>query len=230
MKKGTAALGPLLEIAAALTLSVAVLAAATGGWRAEVAGVPLSVRAVSRPLLILAMLLVARWFAARHRATRVAAFSSAAARIVAAACLVSGVLAWATCLSPYVGGADSYGYVSAAERIRDGTLIHREPLAAVLPYADGIGAATPLGYVRSPRVAESNVPAYPLGLPALMAAAAGIFGPHAPFLVPMALGLVLIATCVWLTRVCGPTTSPSRWRPAPPSRGTRSCSRTRFNR
>ncbi len=100
-----------------------------------------------------------------------------------------------------MGGADSYGYVSAAERIRDGTLIRHEPLAALLPYADGIGAATPLGYVRSPRVAESNVPAYPLGLPALMAAAAGVFGPRAPFLVPMALGLVLIALCVWLTRL-----------------------------
>ncbi len=90
MKKGTAALGPLLEVAAALTLSVAFVAAATGGWRGEAAGVPLSVRAVSRPLLIFAMLLVARWFAAPHRATRVAVFSSAAARIVAAACLVSG--------------------------------------------------------------------------------------------------------------------------------------------
>ena len=181
-------------------LSVALLAAATGGWRAEIAGVTLSVRAVWRPLAIVAMLLIARWLTARDRATRAADFSAAAARIVAGACLLSGVMAWMTCLSPYVGGADSYGYVSAAERIRDGTLIHREPLAAILPYADGIGPATPLGYVRSPRIAESNVPAYPLGLPALMAVAAGLFGPRAPFLVPLALGLVLIATCVWLTR------------------------------
>ena len=111
------------------------------------------------------------------------------------------MIAWMTCLSPYVGGADSYGYVSASERLRDGTLIHREPLVAILPYADGIGAATPLGYVRSPRVADANVPAYPLGLPALMAVAAGLFGPRAPFLVPFAFGLVLIATCVWLTRI-----------------------------
>jgi hypothetical protein len=198
MKKGTA---PLLEVSAALMLGVAILAAGTGGWRAEVAGVTLSVRAVWRPLLVVALLLVARWFVARDGATRVTVFSAAAARVVAGACLVAGVLGWTACLSPYAGGADSYGYVSAAERIRDGTLIHHEPLAAILPYADGIGPATPLGYVRAPHVPESNVPAYPLGLPALMALAAAAFGPQAPFLVPLALGLVLIATCVWFTRL-----------------------------
>src|SRR6185295_16706537 len=36
-------------------------------------------------------------------------------------------------------------------------------------------------------------------LPALMALAASVFGPRAPFLVPVALGLALIGTCVWLT-------------------------------
>ena len=71
MKKGTA---PLLEISAALLLGIAVLAAGTGGWRAEIAGVTLSVRTVWRPLAVVAMLLVARWLTAGHRATRAADF------------------------------------------------------------------------------------------------------------------------------------------------------------
>ena len=103
-------------------------------------------------------------------------------------------------MSPYLGGADSYGYVSASERLRAGTLIQPEPLAAVLPYPDGIFPATPLGYVPAARQPGASVPAYPLGLPALMALATEIAGARAPFYVPLVMGLVLIATCYgWCT-------------------------------
>jgi hypothetical protein len=96
-------------------------------------------------------------------------------------------------LSSTCGGADSYGYVSAAQRLRAGDVTQVEPLASLLPFPDGIAAACPLGYVPSGRVANASVPAYPLGLPAVMAAATALFGAGAAFAVAPAMGLVLLA-------------------------------------
>lgn len=187
-----------VEAAAAIALGIAALAAWAGGWHAEVWGATISVRAVWRPLVIAAVLAVARWLLIRDRVGRLAQFSDASARVVAGSVLAAGLLAWTTYLSPYLGGADSYGYVSAAERLREGALIRPEPLAAMLPYPEAVFAATPLGYVPAARVAGASVPAYPLGLPALMAVAATIGGPRAPFYVPLLMGLVLVGVCHWI--------------------------------
>ncbi len=187
----------VLEGVTAAALGGALLVFWTGGWRAEFAGVTLSMRSAWRPLALAGVLLTVRWMAARGE-SRVGGLAEATARVVAGAMLVAGMLAWTTYLSPYVGGSDSYGYVSAAERIRAGALIQQEPLAALLPYPNSVAPATPLGYVASPRVANATVPAYPLGLPALMALAASVGGPRAPLYVPLVMGLVLVGVCTWL--------------------------------
>jgi hypothetical protein len=157
------------------------------------------VRTPTRPLLLAALIIATYAWYSRRSATdslpRPHAIASITARAVLAGLVIAGVAGWWTFLSPTCGGADSYGYVSAADRIVDGHLVELEPLAGVLPFDRGIDAATPLGYVASGRTANASVPAYPLGLPALMAIAR-LAGPLGPFVVAPLMGLLLLAaTC-----------------------------------
>jgi hypothetical protein len=186
---------PIVEICCAVLVGVAMLAAWTGGLRGELLGVSISVRDAWRPVAFAIVLLAARWSVARHREPLLALVSTAIPRVLAGALLVAGIAGWLHYLSPYVGGADSYGYISAAHRIRSGSLIEREPLADVIP--DPV-SAIPLGYVAKPGTTDTSVPAYPLGLPALMAMAAWAFGDRAMFLVPFASGVILVSVCCWL--------------------------------
>ena len=137
-------------------------------------------------------------------ASRLAVSLLAASRTILGAVICAGVLGWISFLSATCGGADSYGYVSAAERLLDADLVHVEPLAKVLPFADAISAATPLGYTPSSRVADASVPVYPLGLPALMALAIVVAGRGGAFIVAPVMGLLLLgavyATLYYATR------------------------------
>jgi hypothetical protein len=180
-----------------VSAGVAALAAWTNGLRGELFGVTLSVRDPVRPLALAVVLLAARWFVARRRESPSTVLAVAVPRVMAGALLVAGVLAWAHYLSPFLGGADSYGYVSAAERIRSRALIQREALADLIPAPD---SAIPLAYVAKPDTPGGSVPAYALGLPALMALAAALFGERAPFVVPLVSAMVLVAVCLWLVR------------------------------
>jgi hypothetical protein len=193
---------------ASILVGVVLLATWMGGWHATIFGISLSVRSVWRPLLVAVALLVA--YTLRRRpstrreipgslgagdgASQISEISNNLARVVAGALLVAGMLAWTAYLSPYVGGSDSYGYVSASERLRAGTLVQREPLADVLPPDIAI-SATPLAYVPAPHVSNATSPSYPLGLPAQMALASVTFGPRAVFFVSIVMGVVLVATC-----------------------------------
>jgi hypothetical protein len=112
---------------------VAALAAWTDGLRGEWFGVTVGVRDPLRPLALAVVLLAARWFIARRRESPSTVLAVAVPRVMAGAVLVAGVLAWIHYLSPYLGGADSYGYVSAGERIRSGALVQREALAHLIP-------------------------------------------------------------------------------------------------
>jgi hypothetical protein len=153
------------------------------------------VREPCKPLTFALVLLAARWSVARHREPLVTMAAIVLPRVLAGSLLVAGALGWMHYLAPYLGGADSYGYVSAAERIRSGTLIYEEPLAKVIPEP---GSAITLGYVAKPGRAGVSVPAYPLGLPALMALAASLAGERAPFLVPLISGIVLLVLSGWI--------------------------------
>jgi hypothetical protein len=186
--------GPISAVCAVLA-GIAILAAWTGGLRGELFGVTISVREPWKPVAMAAVLLAARWSVTRHREPLLTTLSIVIPRVLAGALLVAGVIGWFHYLSPYAGGADSYGYVSAAGRIRSGTLIEREPLADVIPAPF---SAIPLGYVPKPGTTDMSVPAYPLGLPALMAIAAWVFGERGLFLVPLASGVVLVSVCCWL--------------------------------
>jgi hypothetical protein len=180
-----------LESVSAVLAGAALAAAYAGPLRFEIFGQALSIRTLSRPAIAAFILLAARLALVDARLP-LAAAAGALARVTSGALIAAGVIGWVTYRSQSCGGADSYGYVSAAERLLAGDLVHVEPLANVLPFANGIRAACPLGYVPSARVANASVPAYPLGLPGVMAVAIAFFGRAGPFLVSTLLGIVLL--------------------------------------
>src|SRR5688500_5541653 len=97
---------------------------------------------------------------------------------------IASVPLWLTrvVLLTTIGGADSYGYVSASELIARGSLTADAPIAGWLSAANRMAIAAPLGWAPSPD-GSGIVPTYPLGLPMLMALFSAIGGPQAVFFV-----------------------------------------------
>jgi hypothetical protein len=193
------------ECAGGLAAGLAFHVAHAGAFRLELFGLGLGVRGAVRPMLLaLAFLALRIWVGRRSdadaRAPRRLASALPASRMICGALIVAGAVGWWHFLSATCGGADSYGYVSAADRILAGRLVESEPLATVLPFPDGLAAATPLGYVGSGRVANASVPAYPLGLPALMAIFRAAIGPIGPFVVAPIAAVVLVAAAFAIAR------------------------------
>lgn len=215
----------VVEISCAVAAGIAALAAWTDGFRGELFGVTVGVRDPVRPLALGVVLLAVRWFIARRRESPSTVLAVAVPRVMAGAVLVAGVVGWIHYLSPYVGGADSYGYVSAAERIRSGALVQGEPLADLIPDPD---AVIPLGYVPMAGRSGASAPAYPLGLPALMALAS-LVGERTPFLSRSSrLWCSLRCASGWFN--AGLATRPWPLRRLPRWRCTRWCSPSRSNR
>ena len=160
-----------LEILTAILLGAALAAAYAGPLRFEFFGTTISIRTLSRPLIAAAIVFAARiGLGGRPLAT---AALEALAKVTCGALITAGTIGWVSYLSMTCGGADSYGYVSAGERLLAGAIVQNEPLAEILP-ANGVRAATPLGYVPAGRIPNASVPAYPLGLPAVMAIATNV--------------------------------------------------------
>lgn len=89
-----------------------------------------------------------------------------------------------------VGGADSYGYASAARLLASGRLVEPAPLADWLSSPHRLALLAPLGW--APAAADNGiVPAYPLGLPAVMAVASAVGAP-AIHLVSPAMGMLTL--------------------------------------
>jgi hypothetical protein len=195
-----AAARPALEALAAVCIGVAAAAAYAGPLRFEMGEIDLSVRSLGRPLLAAAALLAVRFAVPDRARDRLHDGAGAAVRVCVGAVIAAALAGWMAYQSPTVGGADSYGYVSAAERIARGTLIEDEPLARILPFDDATRAAVPLGYVPSAARPHASAPAYPLGLPALMAAAIVAGGRDAAFMVAPVLGLALVAAAALVAR------------------------------
>jgi hypothetical protein len=109
------------------------------------------------------------------------------------ALIIAAGLAYSQLHVRVAGGLDSYGYVSAARMLASGHLHEPQPLAAVLPFAGALNAATPLGHVPAPD-GQSSVPRFPIGLPLVMALFSK-FHPAGPYFVPLLMGysaLVLV--------------------------------------
>jgi hypothetical protein len=106
---------------------------------------------------------------------------------------------WLRFLLLSIGGADSYGYVSAGELIAQGSLVADAPIAGWLSAANRMAIASPLGW--APAADGSGiVPAYPLGLPLLMALFSAIGGTHAVFFVAPCTAAITLFLVHRLTR------------------------------
>jgi len=130
-------------------------------------------------------------------------------RPVAATAIVALLAAAATTIvalrygSRVAGGSDSYGYVSQAQLWREHSFLVRDPIFAASPWPFALETWTPLGYAPGPH-RDGIVPAYPPGLPLVMAAAQLVGGYCSAFLVtPIAAGVCVLATYLLGARVLG---------------------------
>jgi hypothetical protein len=207
----------LLWLSAAATLTAAVLAA-TGGFTVEVAGVPLAMHVVTRPV-VLALALGISGVGALGRdesRARVGRLSTAVSRhgliitIVFASAIGIGTYAAGAQIA---GGADSSGYLSEARLWRAAhfwdlrRLRSETPLARELTVTNQQYAFTPVGYQPAGEPALI-VPGYPPGLPLHLAIASVIGGDRLQFaVVPLcAAGLVIVAFLIG-RRIGGPDTA-----------------------
>ncbi len=192
-----------LEIAIGVSLALALVAALTGRAGIRVGPWTLPVREVWRPLVIAALLSAGRLVITRLRLTDSARSGvtrlTAVARVAIACGIVAAVLLWTHYQVRDCGGADSYGYVSAAHAMLSGDLIAPQPIVKWLPFADAISAATPFGWTPRPS-GDAIVPFYPLGFPLAMAGAIMVAGPGAGFYVPLLAGIGILVITYRLTR------------------------------
>jgi hypothetical protein len=192
-----------LGVLATGALALAVFIVLTGGTTYKAPGLRLGLQGWQRPLLAgLALLALRAWVEARGTpgaGWRRALDPVRLATLGLGAATLASTGYWATYFSPYCGGSDSYGYVSASQALLAGALVQPQEIAGWLPVANALDVATPAGWV--PAADRSgSVPLYPLGLPVLMALATMVAGPIGPYLVAPACGFVCLVLTYRLAR------------------------------
>jgi hypothetical protein len=176
----------ILDWLLAATLAIAVISG-LAGIDVDLGGLSLRSHSAFRVLVVAGVLLAARvWRGVSVPAQWVF-------RIALFTVIAVSVATWFRFLLTTVGGADSYGYVSASRLLRSGHLVEPQPIAALLSAPNAMAIASPLGWAPSPD-ASGIVPAYPLGLPALMAVFS-LSSANGVFFVAPAAGLMTL----WLT-------------------------------
>ena len=120
-------------------------------------------------------------------------------RIVLLTAICGSVEAWLRFLLTTIGGADSYGYVSASRMIASGRLIEPAPMAEWLSAANRMQLVSPLGWTPAPD-GSGIAPTFPIGVSALMALFTIVAGPTAAFFVAPIAGLITLILVYRLTR------------------------------
>lgn len=120
-------------------------------------------------------------------------------RITMLTAICGSIGAWFRFLLTTIGGADSYGYVSASHLIARGHLIDRAPIADWLTASNRLAIASPLGWAPSPDGA-GIVPTYPIGVSTLMALFSLVGGSHAVFFVSPAAAMFTLFLVYRLAR------------------------------
>jgi hypothetical protein len=172
-------------------LLAASIAAAILSWLAgiefQIGSLEIRSHSPFRILAVTAVLAVIRW--------RIGIESNAALlmRLVLLTAIAGSVLTWLRFLVTSVGGADSYGYASAARLIASGRLIDAASIADWLSAPNRLALASPLGWTPAPDGA-GIAPTFPIGVSALMALFTLIGGPSAVFFVAP----VTAAITLWL--------------------------------
>ena len=121
------------------------------------------------------------------------------ARMVLLTLVAGSIGAWFRFLLTRIGGADSFGYVSASQLLLTGRMIEPAAHAEWLSAANRLRLVAPLGWVPAAD-GTGIVPAYPLGLPMVMASFSAIAGQDAVFFVAPVLALLTLVLVYRVTR------------------------------
>jgi hypothetical protein len=182
----------ILDWLIAATLAIAAISA-LAGIDVDLGAIELRSRGPWRALIVAAMLVAIRW-----RMT-VESLPLWLTRLTWRTAICGSGATWVCFLVPTIGGADSYGYVSAADLIARGRLVAEVPIASWLSADNRIAIASPLGW--APAVDGTGiVPAYPLGLPMVMALFITIAGANAVYAVAPLLAAITLFLVHRLTR------------------------------
>src|SRR5262249_16917464 len=128
-------------LAAVLALAVIVYVA---GIDFRMAGVTVRSHSAIRVLAAaIALFLVRQRFA-------ISSYPQCITRIVLLTAICGSVESWFRFILGTIGGADSYGYVSASRVIADGHLIAPAPIAEWLTASNRMAIASPLGWTPAP--------------------------------------------------------------------------------
>ena len=159
----------------------------------QIAGVSVRSHSAARVLV-----LVAAFALLRYRAG-INAYAPWIARVFLLTAICGSVITWLRFLVPSIGGADSYGYVSASQVIASGRLIDAAPVADWLSSPNRMALASPLGWTPSPD-GSGIAPTFPIGLSIVMALFSLIGGPAAVFFVAPVMGAITLALVYALAR------------------------------
>ena len=121
------------------------------------------------------------------------------ARVVLLTAICGSIEAWLRFLLTTIGGADSYGYVSASQMIAGGRLIEPAPMAEWLSAPNRMQLVSPLGWTPAPD-GSGIAPTFPIGVSAVMAIFTIVAGPIGAFFVAPIAGLVTLIVVYRLAR------------------------------
>jgi len=196
----------VLLFGAAPVAAAAVIVAVSGGFRATVGGLRISLRS-PWPIAILSVILLASWYVAARREKSITSDLELAwaalnrhSKFVAGVAVLSVFTAGAF-MTRSAAGADASGYISEAATLSSGRLFQADELAELRRGHDPY-LTSPLGW--RPAGDDRQAPTYPPGLPMLMViphAIAGVNGASA--VVILAAGIAIVATGLLAFQLAG---------------------------
>ena len=190
----------MLDALIAALVALAALVAATGGFEIALGSLVLrSHRAWRVRAIALIPIGIRMWLL---RDSEPGGRSPEPVRLVLLTLIFLSIGYWFKYLLTTVGGADSYGYASAARLLASGRLIETAPMAEWLSSANRVALTSPLGW--APAAGGGGIsPTYPLGLPALMAIFTLVGGSNAFYCVSPAMSLLTLWLVFRLARRWG---------------------------
>jgi hypothetical protein len=171
----------LLAISIALAVVVAIV-----GIDFKIGALSIRAHSAIRVGAVSIVLIAVRW------RMGIASLPAWLARIALLTLVCGSVTTWFRFLLSTVGGADSYGYVSASALIARGRLIDPAPIAEWLTSPNRLAIASPLGWTPAPDGSGIG-PTFPIGTSSLMALFALVSGQQAVFFLAPVMALATLA-------------------------------------
>jgi hypothetical protein len=178
-------LNALVDWLLAASLALAVLVA-IAGIDFKVGAISVRAHSAARIIAVSLVLAAVRW------RIGVPPLASWLPRLFLLTLITGSVLTWFRFLLTTIGGADSYGYVSASHLITGGRLIDAAPIADWLTAANRLAIASPLGWAPAPD-GSGIAPTFPIGTSVMMALFSRVGGGYAVFFVAPLMALLTLA-------------------------------------